>query len=73
MFINVNPTRSLRLVLFLILLAYILNLNAFKQEDDEEDDFLDIGVRLTGDKRDSLIADLIAEEKDILNAGHVNT
>ncbi len=73
MFINVNPTRILRLVLFLILLAYILNLNAFKQEDDEEDDFLDIGVRLTGDKRDSLIADLIAEEKDILNAGHVNT
>ncbi|CAF1145419.1 unnamed protein product [Rotaria sordida] len=32
---------------------------------------MDIGIRLTGNHRDSLIADLIAEERDILNAGHI--
>ncbi len=49
----------------------IINGKTYRQENDDED-FIDIGVRLTGDNRDFLIADLIAEEKDIINAGHVS-
>jgi subtilisin family serine protease len=49
----------------------IINGKTYRQENDDED-FIDIGVRLTGDNRDFLIADLIAEEKDIINAGHIN-
>ena len=56
----------------LILILFVLNVYTYKQENDNEEDFIDIGVRLTGDNRDYLIADLIAEEKDIINAGHVS-
>jgi len=66
MFINV-----FRILFFLILLLYIININAYKQTDDEED-FIDVAVRLVGGKRDSLIADLIAEERNVLNAGLVS-
>ncbi len=55
-----------------ILILCVLNINAYKQENDDDEEFIDIGVRLTGDNRDYLIADLIAEEKDIFNAGHVS-
>lgn len=54
----------------LLLVLILCNVNAYKQEND--DDFIDIGVRLTGDNRDYLVADLIAEEKDIFNAGAVS-
>jgi hypothetical protein len=57
----------------LVLLVYIININAFQPEDGSEDDeFVDIGVRLTNDNHDSLIADLIAEERDVINAGLVS-
>jgi hypothetical protein len=73
MFINVYPTKHLRLFFFfLIFFIYIININAYKQEDDNNEDFIDVGVRLIGGKRDSLIADLIAEERNVLNAGHVS-
>jgi hypothetical protein len=55
-----------------ILILCVLNINGYKQENDDDEEFIDIGVRLTGDNRDYLIADLIAEEKDIFNAGHVS-
>jgi len=71
MFINVYLTKHLRLF-FLIFFIYIININAYKQEDDNNEDFIDVGVRLIGGKRDSLIADLIAEERNVLNAGHVS-
>jgi hypothetical protein len=54
----------------LLFILILWNVNAYDQEN--EDDFIDIGVRLTGDNRDFLIADLIAEEKDLFNAGHVS-
>jgi hypothetical protein len=54
----------------LLLVLILCSVNAYKQEND--DDFIDIGVRLTGDNRDYLVADLIAEEKDIFNAGAVS-
>jgi hypothetical protein len=57
-------------VLLVILIISIFNVYTYNQEDEE--DFIDIGVRLTGDNRDFLVADLIAEEKDIINAGHVS-
>jgi len=55
-----------------ILILCVLNINGYKQENDDDEEFIDIGVRLTGDNRDYLIADLIAEERDIFNAGHVS-
>jgi len=55
-----------------ILILCVLSINGYKQENDDDEEFIDIGVRLTGDNRDYLIADLIAEEKDIFNAGHVS-
>jgi len=73
MFINVFfPTKHLRLLVFFILLIYIININAYKQQEDDDEDFIDVGVRLIGGKRDSLIADLIAEERNVINAGHVS-
>jgi hypothetical protein len=72
MFINVFfPTKHLELLFFFILLIYIININAYSQADNDED-FVDVGVRLLGGKRDSLIADLIAEERNVINAGHVS-
>jgi len=72
MFINVFfPTKHLKLLFFFILLIYIININAYSQADNDED-FVDVGVRLLGGKRDSLIADLIAEERNVINAGHVS-
>jgi hypothetical protein len=50
-----------------ILILCVLNINGYKQENDDDEEFIDIGVRLTGDNRDYLIADLIAEEKDSWN------
>ncbi len=57
-------------ILLVILFLIIFNVNSYKRDNDE--DFIDIGVRLTGNNKDYLIADLIAEEKDIINAGHVS-
>lgn len=74
MLINVSKRKTIRFLSYVILLAYILNVNASTQSDHNGDDeeILDIGVRLTRENHDSLIADLIAEEKEVLNAGHVN-
>ena len=55
--------------LFLILFALVLTTNAY--DEQSEDTFVDIAVRLKGNNRDFLVADLIAEERDVLNAGHV--
>ena len=52
---------------FLTLL--LLHTNAYHHGTGDE--FLDIAVQLKGNPRDVLIADLIAEEKDLINAGHV--
>jgi len=60
----------MNIFLLVILNLSIINAKSYRQENDE--DFIDIGVRLTGNNRDYLIADLIAEEKDIINAGHVS-
>ena len=57
--------------LFLILFALVLSTNAY--DDENEDRFVDIGVQLKGNNRDFLVADLIAEERDVLNAGHVSS
>ena len=54
----------------LILIFCVWNINACGDENGD-DDFIDIGIQLNGDNRDILIADLIAEEKDLYNAGHV--
>ncbi|CAF0883079.1 unnamed protein product [Adineta steineri] len=62
--------RFIRLVTFLLLLVYITNINAFKPHNDDEE-YIDIGVRLTGDVRDQLIADLIAQERGVLSSGHI--
>lgn len=61
----------MNIFLLVILNLSIINAKSYRQENDDED-FIDIGVRLTGNNRDYLIADLIAEEKDIINAGHVS-
>ena len=55
----------------LILILCVWNINACGDENDDDDEFIDIGIQLNGDNRDILIADLIAEEKDLFNAGHV--
>jgi hypothetical protein len=61
----------MNIFLLVILNLSIINAKSYRQENDDED-FIDIGVRLTGNNRDYLIADLIAEEKDMINAGHVS-
>lgn len=71
MLINVYTRKFLRLFFFLILLVYILNINAFQPESND-DEYMDIGVRLTGDQHDNLIADLIAQERDVFNGGLVS-
>ncbi|CAF3726887.1 unnamed protein product [Rotaria socialis] len=62
-----------KIYLFILLLC-ILTVHTYQDEndgDDDYDEFIDIGVRLTGDNRDYLIADLIAEEKNLFNAGDI--
>jgi hypothetical protein len=72
MHINVFPTGILRLSFLLILFLYTFHINANKhEENDDNEDFIDLGVRLIGGKEDSLIADLIAQERNVLNAGLV--
>ena len=71
MFINVLRTKPLQFIFVLILLIHIININADIHIEGEEI-VIDVGIRLKGGKRDSLIADLIAQEKNLFNAGHVN-
>lgn len=57
--------------LFLVILFLsIFYVNTHKYEN--EADFVDIAVRLIGNNKDSLIADLIAAEKGIIHMGHVS-
>jgi len=67
-------TKSIWFCFSLILFNHLWNVNATEFEERENDDFefIDLGIRLTGAKRDPLIADLIAEEREFINAGHVN-
>lgn len=58
-------------IFIVIVFLCVFNVNTHEQ-DENDDEFIDIGVRLTGDNQDYLIADLIAEEKNLFNAGHVN-
>ena len=73
---NINTLSTqwfIQISLIFIVFIQIYNLDAYRQQyNDDDDDFLDVGVRLTAGKQDSLIADLIANERDILNAGHVS-
>ena len=57
-----------RIVLLLLGCAICSDATA---SDDDPDGFVDVGIRLIGDNQDSLIADLIANERDVFNAGHV--
>lgn len=68
---NAFPTEHLRVLCFLILIVYIININASKYDDSDED-YVDVGVRLVDGKRDTLIADLIAAERNVINTGHVS-
>lgn len=71
---NFMITKSIWFCFSLILFNHLWNVNATEFEERENDDFefIDLGIRLTGAKRDPLIADLIAEEREFINAGHVN-
>lgn len=71
MLIDVSKTKFFRLISVIALFLYIININASTQVNDDEE-IIDLGVRLRGDNRDYLIADLIAEEREVLNAGHVS-
>ncbi|CAF4594129.1 unnamed protein product [Rotaria sp. Silwood1] len=73
MLINIFERKIFRLLFILLLLVYIFKVNASEETVDnrDEEETIDIGIRLTGNNRDYLIADLIAEERDILNAGHM--
>lgn len=59
-----------KISLFILILAVFSSTTA--KYDDTDEEFLDIGVQLTGDNSDVLVADLIAEEKNFLNVGHVS-
>ncbi|CAF2019698.1 unnamed protein product [Rotaria magnacalcarata] len=73
MLMNVFKRKIIRLVFLYILLVNTLNVNASRQvKYDDDDEIMDIGVRLTNENHDSLIADLIAEEKEVLNAGLID-
>ncbi|CAF0789709.1 unnamed protein product [Adineta steineri] len=61
--------------ILLIIIISVLNINAYRKEindGDDDADFIDIGIRLTGDNKDYLVADLIAEENDLFNAGLIH-
>jgi hypothetical protein len=73
MFVNILTRKTIRLFIFsLTLLVCILHTQAYKQDNDDNDDFIDVGVRLTGNSHDSLVADLIAEEREFINNGLVS-
>ncbi|CAF1134015.1 unnamed protein product [Adineta ricciae] len=55
---------------FAVLFLNILNTNG-SDNIDEDEEYIDIGVRLTDENRDQLIADLIAQEKHVISAGHI--
>jgi hypothetical protein len=54
-----------------ILLVSILT-SSRCQTVHHHDEFIDVGIRLAGGNNDALLADLIAEENNIFNAGHVS-
>ncbi len=73
MFRNVFALKLCRLIFSLTLLLYIVNINAYHAEDnDDDEDSIDVGVRLTDNSLNSLMADLVAKDMDVLNAGHVS-
>jgi hypothetical protein len=55
-----------------VLLVFLVSFLLTHAHDHTDDDFIDIGVQLRGDGEDGLVADLIAEENDFFNAGHVS-
>lgn len=71
-FIVLSKEQRIAFSILFIFVIQILNIHAYEQRsNEEEEDSLDIGIRLIGGKRDSLIADLIADERNIMNAGQV--
>lgn len=70
MYKNVTTRRIFQCFL-LVLFLNVLNTNG-SDETEEDEEYIDIGVRLTDENRDQLIADLIAQEKRVISAGHVS-
>ena len=58
------------------MILFVLFIHACESMEDETlytaDEFIDVGIRLTGGKRDTLIADLIAVENKLDNGGYVS-
>ena len=71
--IVLSKEQRIGFAILFIFVIQILNIHAYEQRsnDEEEEDSFDVGIRLTGGKQDSLIADLIADERNIMNAGQV--
>lgn len=55
-----------------LLILLLCVLTVYTNDEENDDEFIDIGVRLSGNNRDFLIADLIAEENNLFNAGDVS-
>lgn len=60
-----------RILLLTSLVLIHISITSSSQKDADSDEFIDLGIRLTGDNTDALLADLIAEERELFNAGHV--
>ena len=71
--IVLSKEQRIGFAILFIFVIQILNIHAYEQRSNEgeEEDSFDVGIRLTGGKQDSLIADLIADERNIMNAGQV--
>ena len=70
MYRNVTSRRIFQCFLVVLFLNV---LNTYGSDDtDEDEEYIDLGVRLTDENRDQLIADLIAQEKHVISAGHVS-
>lgn len=63
---------SIKFFIFILILNIVLINSKSNDDNDDNEEFLDIGVQLRGDKQDVLVADLIAEERNVLNVGHVS-
>ena len=49
----------------------VIGITAKAEYDSDSTEFVDFGVRLVGISKDELMADLIAEERDLDNHGEV--
>lgn len=68
--LRLSKTQRIEYSCLFIFIIQIWNSYAYEQRLNDEDSF-DVGIRLIDGKQDSLIADLIADERSIMNAGQV--